>query len=83
LDLVFDLTIHEIIGINIIHHGVAAQTYQACPHDYRPLGLGNVMYQLMAKLTTNRLQPYMDRIIAPTQITFIRGHNIANNVILM
>jgi hypothetical protein len=53
------------------------------PRDYRPLSLGDVVYQLIAKLITNMIQPYIDEIISLTQTTFIRGQNITYNTILM
>lgn len=35
------------------------------------------------KILVNRLQPYMQRIISNQQTTFLKGRNIADNVILV
>jgi Reverse transcriptase (RNA-dependent DNA polymerase)/zinc-binding in reverse transcriptase/Endonuclease/Exonuclease/phosphatase family len=53
------------------------------PMDYRPISLGNVLYRLFAKIITNRLQPFMSRVISREQTTFIRGRSISDNTILM
>jgi Reverse transcriptase (RNA-dependent DNA polymerase) len=38
---------------------------------------------MFAKLISNRLKPYIDKIISAEQTTFIKGRNIADNTILM
>lgn len=50
---------------------------------YRPISLCNVLYKIISKLLSNRLKPFLQRIISPTnQAAFVSGRNIAENVIL-
>jgi Reverse transcriptase (RNA-dependent DNA polymerase) len=53
------------------------------PKEYRPLSIDNMLYKLYSKLLSNRLQPYVSRIILVEQTTFIRGRTIADNILLM
>ncbi|KAK4254647.1 hypothetical protein QN277_010000 [Acacia crassicarpa] len=49
---------------------------------YRPLGLCNVSYKIIAKIMTNRMKELMSRIISPNQRAFIAGRMIQDNIIL-
>jgi Reverse transcriptase (RNA-dependent DNA polymerase) len=53
------------------------------PKDYRPISIDNILYRLLAKITTNRFQHYMNSIISKTQSDFIKGRSITDNTILM
>jgi Reverse transcriptase (RNA-dependent DNA polymerase) len=53
------------------------------PRDYRSLGICNFTYRLLAKIITNRLQPYIKRVIFPHQSAFVEGRCIADNTVLM
>lgn len=50
--------------------------------DFRPIGLCNTVYKIISKILANRLQPFMDLIIAPNQNAFIRGRQISDNIFL-
>ncbi|XP_050216415.1 uncharacterized protein LOC126667478 [Mercurialis annua] len=50
--------------------------------DFRPISLCTVMYKLVTKIITNRLKSIMPRIINPTQVSFIAGRNITDNIII-
>jgi Reverse transcriptase (RNA-dependent DNA polymerase) len=51
--------------------------------DFRPISVGNTLYRLLTKIITDRLLPYMSKIISNTETTFIKGRSIADNVIHM
>lgn len=50
--------------------------------DLRPISLCNVLYKIIAKILTLRLQPYMDAIIGEEQNSFIKGRLIADNILI-
>ncbi|XP_021621451.1 uncharacterized protein LOC110621477 [Manihot esculenta] len=50
--------------------------------DFRPIGLCNVFYKIIAKLLTLRLQPLMDSIVGSEQNAFIKGRLISDNVLI-
>ena len=49
----------------------------------RPIGLCNVAYKVITKATMNRLKPILDKIIAPTQASFVPNRQIINNTIIV
>ncbi|KAK4263572.1 hypothetical protein QN277_028965 [Acacia crassicarpa] len=51
-------------------------------HHFRPLGLCNVSYKIIAKILTNRMKDILSRIISPHQRAFIKGRMIQDNLIL-
>jgi Reverse transcriptase (RNA-dependent DNA polymerase) len=53
------------------------------PKDYKPISIGNILYWLLAKIITNRLQPLMQTVISKAQTAFIRGRSIRDSTILM
>lgn len=53
------------------------------PKDYRPITIGNVMYRLLMKIITTRLQKHMGIIISNSQTAFLKGRCISDNVILV
>jgi hypothetical protein len=40
------------------------------------------VYKLLAKKMARRLQPMLEQIIRPNQTSFMKGHNIIDNVFL-
>lgn len=49
---------------------------------FRPINLCNAIYKLVSKVIVNRLKPYMDQIISSSQIPFIPGRIITDNIII-
>jgi hypothetical protein len=47
---------------------------------YRPICLLQVLYKLLTKVATLRVEPFMDKLISPCQTAFIKGRNIINGV---
>lgn len=48
----------------------------------RPIGLCNILYKIIAKVLTSRLQPFIDRIIGVEHNAFIKGRTISDNVLI-
>lgn len=51
--------------------------------DFRPISLSNVCYKLISKIISNRLKPFLDRIISPHQTAFIQGRWINENSLVV
>ena len=50
--------------------------------DFRPISLCNVIYKLVTKVLVNRLRPFLDEIVSPTQGGFIHGRGAPDNIIV-
>nr|DAD23200.1 TPA_asm: hypothetical protein HUJ06_024663 [Nelumbo nucifera] len=53
-----------------------------CATDFKPIGLTNVIYKIVAKIITIRLKSIIPRLISPLQNAFTPGRNILDNRII-
>ncbi|XP_030939755.1 uncharacterized protein LOC115964624 [Quercus lobata] len=51
-------------------------------NQFKPISLCNVCYKVILKIIVSRLRPLLNKMIDPTQVTFIPDRNIAKNMIL-
>ena len=51
--------------------------------QYRPICLLNVSFKIFTKVATNRITNIAQRIIRPTQTTFIPGRNIMEGTVIL
>lgn len=52
------------------------------PSYYRPIGLCNTPYKLIAKLMANRFKKSLENIISPLQSAFLSSRQISDNIIV-
>ena len=50
--------------------------------EYRPIACCTVMYKIISKVLTNRIQGVIQSIICESQAGFIPGRKIADNIVL-
>lgn len=50
--------------------------------DLRPIGLNNVLYKIISKVLTMRLQPFMNSLIGAEQSVFTKDRLISDNILL-
>lgn len=48
--------------------------------EFRPISLCNVCYKIVSRSMTNRLRPIISKLIEKSQIAFILGRLIINNI---
>ena len=48
----------------------------------RPIGLCNVAYKVVSKVIVNRIKPILDKVVAPTQASFVPGRQITDNIVI-
>lgn len=51
--------------------------------NFRPIGLCNNAFKLVTKIIINRLKPFLDTIIGPTQSIFLANRRVADNAIIV
>ena len=51
--------------------------------QFRPICLLNVSFKIFTKVATNRLNLIADRVVRPSQTTFMQGRNILGGVVIL
>ncbi|XP_020592251.1 uncharacterized protein LOC110032829 [Phalaenopsis equestris] len=50
--------------------------------DFRPISLTNVLSKVISKVINHRLQPHLQQLICNNQVTFVKGRQISDNILL-
>lgn len=48
----------------------------------RPISLCNTLYKVVSKILVARLRPLMSKVVSPTQVSFVPGRHITNNIVV-
>lgn len=48
----------------------------------RPVSLCNTIYRVISKIIVSRLRPLMNKLVSPTQVSFVLGRQIVENIII-
>lgn len=48
--------------------------------DYRPISSCTVVYKVISKILATRMVAVMDRVLDPTQATFVQDRSIVDNI---
>lgn len=51
--------------------------------SFRPIGLSNTSYKLIAKIISARIRKFLPHIIRPYQTSFIKGGRASNDAIIV
>lgn len=51
--------------------------------QYRPISLCNTVYKVVTKIIVNRIKPLLNKIIHPSQTSFIKGRRASDNAIIV
>jgi hypothetical protein len=51
--------------------------------QYRPICLLNASFKIFTKVAVNRMSGIVEKLISPTQMTFILGRNIMEGVVML
>ncbi|KAL5563120.1 hypothetical protein UlMin_032867 [Ulmus minor] len=52
-------------------------------NQFRPIAVCNVIYKVISKILANRVMPLLNKLICPTQNTFVPGRSIHDNSVLI
>lgn len=52
------------------------------PNDYRPISLTNTTYKIIMKILSNRMKPFLSKLLTPFQSAFLSGKMAADNIII-
>lgn len=56
---------------------------QACKlGDFRPISCCNLVYKIISKIISNRLKEVLSESISPSQLAFLKGRSLGENVLL-
>lgn len=70
-----DLNLLNTAAIVLVPKKDGAETIS----DFRPISLIHAIAKIITKVLATRLQPYMDKLISPSQSAFIKGRSIHDN----
>ncbi|KAK3204570.1 hypothetical protein Dsin_018616 [Dipteronia sinensis] len=51
--------------------------------DFRPISFCNTLYKIIAKIIANRIKPCLTDIISSSQLAFVAGRSIGDNILLV
>lgn len=53
----------------------------SAPVEFRPINLCNVVYKIVFKTLVNRLKLWLSSLISPSQLAFVAGRSIFDNIV--